>query len=110
MELRARDSIFDELGIKDIHPLKRTVILRMLPPEQKSHGGIWLPPTQVNAYDGPAHLRLFRGQVLAVGPECEIKIGDVVIFRRLEFAWWKMLDDGTRVGWIDETQVLGYVE
>lgn len=110
MELRDRDGIFSELGIKDIRPLRRTVILRMLPPEQKSHGGVWLPPVQVDPYGGPAHLRLLHGQVLAVGPECESKIGDVVIFRRLEFAWWKMLDDGTRVGWIDESQVLGYFE
>jgi co-chaperonin GroES (HSP10) len=110
MDLRTRESIFDELSIKDFRPLRRTVFLRMLPPEQKSHGGVWLPPSLVNAYDGPAHLRLFHGQVLAVGPQCTIKIGDVAIFRRLEFAWWKVLDDGTRVGWIDESQILGYVE
>ena len=110
MEQRSCASIFDELSIKGFRPLRRMILVRVLPTAPKSHGGVWLPPTQMDQWAGPAHLRLFYSQVLAAGPKCEVKVDDVIVFQRLNFAWWKQLADGTRVGWIDETQVLGYSE
>lgn len=106
-----RHPVLKQLGIKSLRALGRTVFVVTLPPEQKTDSGmLFLPPTQVNFDDGPAHLRNVQAEVVAAGPKCCVKPGDRVTFQRLNFAWLNKLPDNCRFGWIDEAQVLWIVE
>jgi co-chaperonin GroES (HSP10) len=104
--------ILEEIGVKKIRPLGRTVFIRTLPLETKSPGGIILPETASHFYAGPAHLRMIKAQVLAIGPGCVgIEVGDVVVFQRCNFARWEKLEDKTFVGWLrDYLDILWFEE
>lgn len=97
-----------EVGCK-IRPLRNTVFLRTLPLETKI-GSILLPPKLTQFHGELPHQKTIRAIVVAVGPKTQVKTGDQVCFTRMQFAWWKKLDDGCMLGWIDENQITGYFE
>lgn len=103
-------STLQELGVKTLRPLRRTIFIKTLPPPQKTDSGLlWLPPSLSSFYGEMPHLRILKGEVLAVGPTCTVKVGETVAFQRLHFARWTSLSVAdTYVGWIDETHLVGY--
>ena len=106
----------EELECKALHPLRWMVFVRTLPLEQKTYSGkLWLPPSATDMYPSMhvelPHKRMVHAVVLAAGPKAPyVKPGDTVMFQRLHFAWWKKMQDGTFVGWIDYNQLAGFVE
>jgi co-chaperonin GroES (HSP10) len=100
-----------ELGLKEIRPLRRMLFVRTEPFDNKSSGGIYLPGKLHGFFGGLPHMRNVFGTVVAAGPKCEVRVGDRIVFQRLHFAHWKPLrEEGAYLGWIDETQVIGYAE
>lgn len=97
-----------EVGYK-VRPLRNTVFVRTLPLEEKV-GSLYLPAKLTKFYGELPHQKTIRAVVLAVGPKAKVKPGEKVCFTRLYFAWWKKLEDGCMVGWIDENQLTGYIE
>jgi hypothetical protein len=85
------------------------VFARTLPLEQKI-GSIYLPPKLTSFHGELPHQRTIRAIVLSAGSKSKLLPGDKIAFTRLYFAWWKKLEDGCMVGWIDESQILGYVD
>lgn len=127
--LKTKDEVgevLDAISVKSIRPFGRTLFVKTLPVEAKSPGGlIILPQNTRGFYDGPAHLRVLRGLVLAAGPKCvDAAVGETIIFHRMHFARWVELDPpdhsgGTNlweregrsfVGWIDELNIAGIDE
>ena len=102
------DRTWQEVGHK-IRPLRRLLVVRTLPTEQKL-GLLWLPPSAVSVYGGLAHQRTLKAVVLSVGPKATVKPGEVIAFTRLYFGWWQKFENDCYLGWIDETQVSGYVD
>lgn len=95
-----------EVGCR-VRPLKRWVFVRTLP--VATHiGSIALPPKLASFHGELPHMKTIHALVLSVGPKATVKKGDVVCFTRLQFAWWKKLDDRCMVGWIDENDLTGY--
>jgi len=106
--LKLVEQSLSEIGVKSIKPLCRTVFVRTLPLEEISPGGIIIPRAKW-FFSGPAHLRMIKGVVLAVGPKCTVSVGNVVVFQRMNFARWMRLDDGTFAGWLkDENDLIGF--
>ena len=107
---------FEELEVKALRPLRWMVFLRTEALPQKTETGkLWLPPSATDMYPSMhvelPHLRLLRGIVLAAGPTAyAVKPGDTILFKRLHFAYWKKMADGTFVGWIDYNQLIGIAE
>lgn len=105
-----------ELEVKALHPLRWMVFVRTCPLEQKTESGLlWLPPSASTMYPSMTtelpHLRVVRAVVLAAGPKAySAKRGDMVLFKRLHFAYWKKMADGTYVGWIDYNDLIGFAE
>lgn len=102
------DATWNECEFK-AHPLRNLVFLRTdLRPEKI--GSIYIPPAQRANYAGLAHTVLMTGTVLSVGPKVrDLKRGDRIAFPRLHLGWWKRMEDGTLVGWVDADTVCGYV-
>lgn len=102
--LQKVEATWAEVGRK-ARPLRKMVFVRTeLRPEKD--GLIYLPPSQRTNYAGLGHKVFMYGLVLSVGPDCKyLKPGDRVAFTRLFFAHWEKLEDGTLVGWLDETNV-----
>lgn len=86
---------------------------------------LWLPPKLQSFHgDSAAHLIIVHATVLSSGPvgvAKQFKVGDVIAFQRLHFAYmWKLEPaiehqdcwgwDEEYVGWIDANQVLFNVE
>jgi hypothetical protein len=105
---------FEELEVKALHPLRWMVFVRTLPLEQKTESGkLWLPPSCTDMYPSMyvelPHLRIVRAIVLAAGPKAyAANPGDTILFKRLHFAYWKKMADGTYVGWLDYNDVIGF--
>jgi len=110
------DLTMKELECKALHPLRWMVFVRTCPLEQKTESGkLWLPPSMTQMYPSMhvelPHLRLVRAVILAAGPKAyAAKPGDTVLFKRLHFAYWKKLTDGTYVGWLDYNDLIGFAE
>jgi len=96
-----------EVGCR-VRPLRRMVFLRTLPLEQKI-GSILLPPKLTSFHGELPHMKTIQAIVVAVGPKATVKPGDHVCFTRLQFAWWKKLEDKCMFGWIDENDITGHV-
>jgi len=99
---------FEDIGVKGFRALRRTILCRTEPVAQKTEGGIWLPPKAAAFYGEMPHIKYIEGLILASGPQCEVKPGERIIFQRLHFARWKALPGDVYVGWIDESQIVGY--
>ena len=102
------EATWDEIGCR-IRPLRKMVFVRTLPLEEKV-GSLYLPVKMTKFHGELPHMKTIRGVVLAVGPKATVKSGEQVCFTRLQFAWWKKLNNGCMVGWIDENQLTGYTD
>ena len=105
----------EELGVKAIRPMNWLVVVRTEPIPEKTEGGIWLPQVATAFYASwhveMPHMRVVRSRVIAAGPKAHgLKPGDRVAFKRLHFARWMKMSDGTMVGWVDFNQLVGHVE
>jgi hypothetical protein len=85
------------------------VFVRTLPLEEKV-GSLYLPTKMTKFHGELPHMKTIRAVVLSVGPKGTVKPGEQVCFTRMQFAWWKKLEDGCMIGWIDEAQLSGYFE
>jgi len=91
-------------------------------PHPRKHGSIWLPPKAASFHGELPHLRTVYAVVLSAGPKgpaAELKPGDIIGFKRLEFAWWAKLEptqvdeyggDEEFVGYIDSNHIVYVVE
>ena len=102
------DMTWKQVGRK-IRPLRRILVVRTLPPEQKV-GLIWMPPKEAALWGGLAHQRTVRAVVMAAGPKATVKPGEVVAFTRLHFGWWNKFENDTYLGWVAEEQLSGYTD
>ena len=101
---------WDELG-HSIKPLRRNLFIRTDKIPDKSPGGVFYPLSKTEFYEGPLHLRLQTGVILASGLETEpLKPGDRIAFQRKYYVRHKFLDDGTTVGWLRLNEVAGTVD
>lgn len=96
-----------EVGCR-VRPLRNMVFLRTLPLEQKV-GSLFLPPKMTQFHGELPHMKTVKAVVVAAGPKAKVQTGEQVCFTRLQFAWWKKLDDGCMLGWINENEITGYV-
>lgn len=87
------------MKIEQLLPIDDRVVVRPHPPEEKTKGGIFLPPTAVAQKQETVQ----SGEVVAIGPGrynaqgeheamIDIRIGDVVYFPR-HLGWLFMLED-----------------
>jgi len=83
------------------------VLLRTEKLQMKTEGGLFLPASEQGFYDGPMHLRLLAATVLSAGSRADQSLvpGTRVCFQRRFFAWWKVMEDRTLVGWVDDSQI-----
>lgn len=103
------EQTWNEVGFK-VRPMHAKVFVRTDPPPEKI-GLIFLPPKEAEFYGGMGHQRLVTGTVLSVGPMAKlVKVGDRVVFQRMNFGYIRKLDSGVYVGWIEEQQILGHPE
>lgn len=91
-----------------IRPLRRMVFLRTLPLETMI-GSIHLPAKMVSFHGELPHMKTIYAIVCSAGPDTTVKIGDKVCFTRLQFAWYKKLEDKCMLGWIDENDITGTI-
>lgn len=108
---RVKDT-WDELGLR-IRPMTWYLFVRTEHKPWKTNSGILYLSPKMHSWHGPmAHLDLVKGVVCAAGPIAQKKSrvleGARIIFKRLHFAWWKKMEDGTMLGWIPAGDVLGY--
>lgn len=99
-----------ELGAKALRPLRWYLMVRTEPVEERTAGGLWLPPKLASFYGPLPHRQILEGLVLAAGPDAALNQGDRVAFQRLHFSRWCQMADQTYVGWVDSNQLLGIVE
>lgn len=111
---------WDELGYK-VEATGYRVWVRTLPHPRKA-GKIWLPLKAASFHGELPHLRTVYAVVLSAGPKgpaAELKPGDLIGFKRLEFAWWAKLKptqtdeyggDEEFVGYIDSNYIVYTVE
>lgn len=105
---------WDELEFT-VRPVRYWVFVRTEHLPQKTYNGtLWLPPKLTNFFGELPHLQVIKGVVCSVGPQAAenlgLKSGERVVFKRLEFAWYKRMQDGTYFGWINGNHIYGYVE
>jgi hypothetical protein len=110
---RVQDT-WDELEYR-IRPLRYWVFVRTEGIPQKTESGlIWLPTKLTGFFGELPHMQLVKAVICAVGPQAAknlgLKVGERVIFKRLEFAWRCKLADGTYFGWINANHIHGYPE
>jgi len=106
------EDTWEELGCR-IRPRTWYLFVRTEHKPYKTHSGLIYLPPKAHTFHGPmAHVDLLKGIVCAAGPiaqsKSRIEVGRRIIFKRLHFAWWKKMEDGTRFGWIPSGDVLGY--
>jgi len=111
---------WNELGYS-VEATGYRVWVRTLPHPRKI-GSIWLPPKAASFHGELPHLRTIFAVVLSAGPRGvaqELRPGDIVAFKRLEFAWWAKLEptqtdeyggDEEYVGYIDANHIVYVVE
>ena len=109
-----------ELGY-EIEATGYRVWVRTLPHPRKA-GSIWLPPKAGSFHGELPHLRTVYAVVLSAGPKgpaAELRPGNIIGFKRLEFAWWAKLEptetdeyggDEEFVGYIDSNHIVYVVE
>lgn len=100
---------FAELGINSFRPMRDLVLVRSNPMPQKT-GSIYLPNKLATFFGLLPNLQLITATVLSAGPKATVLPGEDIVFMRLNFAWWKIMEDGTVVGWIQEANVFGWSE
>lgn len=93
-----------------IRPLHDRVIVRRMPAEEKTAGGIIIPDT---AKEKPA-----KGEVLAVGPggrddsgrvvPMEVRVGDLVLFGK--WGGTEIKEDGEELVVLKETDIIGILD
>lgn len=105
---RIADTFF-ELGINSFRPLRDLVLVRSNPMPEKT-GSIYLPNKLATFFGLLPNLQLITAIVLSAGPKATVLPGEDIVFLRLNFAWWKIMEDRTVVGWIQEANVLGRPE
>jgi hypothetical protein len=106
------EKTWEEVGWR-VRPLRRQVFCRTETRPWKHKGLVWLPPNQTMIFSkdtSKLDVEIFA-RVLSVGPKVRsIKVGDLIWFSRLYFAWWKRLYDLNYVGYLDEMNVFGLSE
>lgn len=97
------ESTWALVGYK-IRPTGNNVFLRTYPREQKSPGGLWLPPSKSSFYDGLPHNVFIRAVICATGPDVRgVKVGDIVGFTRHSLKRYEAYNDsGSASGWVAE--------
>jgi hypothetical protein len=100
---------FAEMGIVGFKPWRDLVFVRTKPMPQKT-GSIYLPNKLASFYGELPNMQLVTAIVVAVGPKTTLLVGDHIVFLRLNFAYWRRMEDGTYFGWIQEPNVYGWVE
>jgi hypothetical protein len=83
------------------------VLVRTEPARRSTDSGILLPTDLDGFYGGLPKGRYAYATVLSVGSACAevTNQGDSVLFPRMHFARWKVLRDGSLIGWIHESEV-----
>ena len=82
-------------------------------PHPRKIGNIWLPPKAGSFHGELPHLRTVYATVLSAGPRgvaADLKPGDIVAFKRLEFAWWAKLEPETPDEYGGDEEYVGYIE
>ena len=105
------EDTFRELGIKSFRfPKGYDRLLIRTHPIPDKVGSVYIAPKLSRFYGELPNMQQIVATVLAAGSECTYKVGDNIAFMRLHFAAWQVMEDGTRVGWINESQTMGWVE
>jgi hypothetical protein len=105
------EETWTELGYK-IRPLRWMVFVRTDPFVGKI-GSIHVQGKDNYFYGALANSRLVTAVVLAAGKAGlaqYLNSGDRICFQRLYFTWYKKMEDGTLIGWVDANQVTGFVD
>lgn len=82
-------------------------------PHPRKVGSIWLPPKAASFHGELPHLRTVFAIVLSAGPRGgarELRPGDIVAFKRLEFAWWKKLEPTSTDEYGSDEEFVGYID
>ena len=98
------DKTWEELGHK-VRAIRYMTWVRTLPFPEKTAGGILLPPKLQSFHGELPHLQNVRGVVVSTGPvgaARDMKVGELVEFQRLHFAYYKKLREG------DGEEYVGY--
>lgn len=97
-------STLTEVGLESLEGLNRFVFIRLDKEPEKTASGLLVLPEKQKFWSGKGAEVILSGVVLAKGPDCkQVAVGNKVLFRRFELAWWKKLGDFTYIGMIDET-------
>ena len=103
------EATWAEMGQKLRAVGTRVFVRTEKPPEKK--GLIWLPPEYGDTFGRRLGGQVpVTGTVLSVGhrvPQGILEEGERVFFFRLPFGWTHKMTDGTFVGWIDYTEIIG---
>jgi len=102
-----------ELGVRSVRVTKRRLLIvrTAKATTMTASGLLWLPTKLHGFYGELPHKRVVKGTVLASGPGALVPVGSYVAFARLHFARWQELEEpDTFVGWIDEGDLIGFVE
>lgn len=102
---------WEELGYR-IRATGWKVWVRTLPHGRK-YGSIWLPPKAASFHGELPHLRTVYAMVLSAGPKGqaqELKPGDIIAFKRLEFAWFQKLTPTNVDEYGADEEILGYID
>ena len=97
-------------GIVTLKPLGDRVVLKRLPQEEKTAGGIFLPDT--------AQEKPMKGEVVAVGPgktldsgektRMEVEVGQVVLFGK--YSGTEVKIDGEDLLIMKESDIMGVID
>jgi hypothetical protein len=108
--LRIVENTWDILGFR-LRAKGRIIFCRTEPvPTKTASGLLWLPPKHQTFHGRLPHMQMVLARVLSSGPKAEVNPGDRICFKRSYFAWLWKLGSEELVGWIDESQVIGWAE
>ena len=82
-----------------IKPLRNYVLIELLNEEEKEQGGVYIPEKTEE--------RQAKGKVIVVGKTGEVKVSDIVWFKR--FAGEKVKDEGKEYLLVPYSEILGKV-
>jgi hypothetical protein len=100
------EETWKEVGFK-VRPTGRKIFCRTV--LEKSNSLLVLPLAAQSFFYGDANKKILNLKVLSVGPNVKaVKKGAIICCRRMEFGRIWEFKDGTKGGWIDESQVLGF--
>jgi len=105
------EQTWKELGYK-VRATGYRAWVRTLPRPRKI-GSIWLPPKMASFHGELPHLRTVYAIILSAGPKGvarELKPGDIVAFKRLEFAWWAKLEPTQTDEYGGDEEYVGYID